>query len=214
MTISFKHGGLALFATILLLLGGFVPQALAQSDSNDVLNRLRVAYSSMDALRADFTQSVGSSSMEGTITLQGDKYRIETSDQVLVTDGNTAWAYTRDDNQVLINDYIEDVTAFAPSAFFTRYPDRFDIRVTDSETIRGARHDVLQLTPRTPDPNVREIRLFVRASDSLPARLRLVDSNGTVLTFDLRNIERNPRLATDTFQFRAPAGAEVVDLRG
>jgi outer membrane lipoprotein carrier protein len=188
-------------------------QAAAQDRSYDVLARLRASYSSMDALRAEFTQEVGGARLEGTLLLQGDRYRIETPDQVLVTDGATAWAYSKDDRQVLINDAVEDVTAFSPSAFFTRYPDRFDVQVTGSETVSGARHDVLRLTPRDSGAQVREVTLYVRATDSIPTRVRVVDGNGTTLVFDLRNIERNPRLPADAFRFVPPAGAEVVDLR-
>jgi len=189
-------------------------QASAQDRSADVLARLRASYAQMDALRAEFTQEVGGARLEGTLLLRGDSYRIETPDQVLVTDGRTAWAYSKDDRQVLINDAVEDVTAFSPSAFFTRYPDRFHVRVIGAETLSGARHDVLRLTPREDGAPLREVTLYVRASDSLPTRVRVLDGNGTALTFDLRNVERNPRLPADAFRFTPPAGAEVVDLRG
>lgn len=187
--------------------------AQAQDRSSDVLARLRASYAQVQALRAEFTQEVAGARLEGTLLLQGDRYRIETPEQVLVTDGTTAWAYSRDDRQVLINHAVEDVTAFSPSTFFTRYPDRFNVRVTGTETLNGARHDVLRLTPREAGAPVREVTLYVRASDSLPTRVRVLDGSGTTLVFDLRNIERNPRLPEGAFRFTPPPGAEVVDLR-
>jgi outer membrane lipoprotein carrier protein len=207
------RGLAALLAALFILPVLFSGQAAAQSTSDEVLQRLRAAYGSLEALRADFVQTAGSATIQGTIVLSGDRYRIEMPGQVLVTDGSTAWAYSSDDNQVLVNDHTADAQAFTPSTFFTQYPERFRVEVTGSENLGGVRHDVLQLTPRQADPYVRDVVLYVRSSDSLPTRVHLVDNGGATMSFELRNIERNPRIATDTFTFRAPAGAEVVDLR-
>ena len=196
-----------LFATVLS-----AGQVSAQS-GDGILDRLRARYESTDALRAHFTQTVGSASMEGTLTMRGDAYRIETGDQTLVTDGTTAWVYSKSEKQVLVNDAVADETAFSPADFFTNYPDRFDVTVQGSESIGGVRHDRLKLTPKESGSFLREVTLFVRASDALPTRVQIVDGNGTRVAFDLRDVEVNPRLSNDVFRFVAPQGAEVVDLR-
>ena len=201
-----------LLGLLALLTVPFAGQALAQQNA-DVLDRLRARYESLDGLRATFTQRVGSATMEGSIALRGDAYRIETADQTLVTDGATSWVYSKTDRQVLVNDAVADETTFSPADFFTHYPDRFDVRADGTETIGGLRHDRLRLTPKNADAFLQEVTLFVRATDALPTRVRIVDGNGTTVLFDLQDVEVNPRLAEDTFRFSAPAGAEVVDLR-
>jgi outer membrane lipoprotein-sorting protein len=200
---------LGLLALIVVLTAG---QAYAQR-GGDILDRLRERYESTDALRARFTQTIGDASMEGTLTLRGDAYRIEMSDQTLVTDGTTSWVYSKPDQQVLVNDVIPDETAFSPADFFTHYPDRFDVSVAGSETLDGARHDRLTLTPKSQDSFLREVTLFVRSTDALPTRVQIVDGNGTRVAFDLRDVEVNPRIGSDVFRFVPPAGTEVVDLR-
>ena len=199
--------GLLALVTVL-----FTGQVHAQS-GDDLLDRLRERYESTDALRARFTQTIGDATMEGTLVLRGDAYRIETGDQTLVTDGETAWVYSKLDEQVLVNDAIEDETAFSPADFFTNYPDRFDVEVIGSEVIDGARHETLKLTPKNDDAFLREVTLFVRSTDALPTRVQIVDGNGTRVAFDLLDVEVNPTLGGDVFRFDAPIGAEVVDLR-
>lgn len=201
---------LGLLALVAVLTAG---QAHAQNGGDDILDRLRERYESTDALRARFTQTVGDASMEGTLILRGDAYRIEMADQTLVTDGTTSWVYSKPDRQVLVNDAIADETAFSPADFFTHYPDRFAVTVAGSETIGGVRHDRLTLTPKSEDTFLREVTLYVRTSDALPTRVQIVDGNGTRVAFDLRDVEVNPRLSADVFRFVAPEGAEVVDLR-
>ena len=199
--------GLLALVTVL-----FTGQVHAQS-GDDLLDRLRERYESTDALRARFTQTIGDATMEGTLVLRGDAYRIETGDQTLVTDGETAWVYSKLDEQVLVNDAIKDETAFSPADFFTNYPDRFDVEVIGNEIVDGARHETLKLTPKNDDAFLREVTLFVRSTDALPTRVQIVDGNGTRVAFDLQDVEVNPTLGGDVFRFDAPIGAEVVDLR-
>jgi outer membrane lipoprotein carrier protein len=202
---------LAAFVFLLpVLIGG---QAFAQASSDEVIERLRASYETIDALQATFTQHGGGTTIEGTIILSGDRYRVELADQVLVSDGATAWAYSSIDNQVLINRHIDDAGAFSPSTFFTQYPEHFNVQPGGSEIIRGAGHDVLRLTPRQRDMQVRDVTLFVRTSDSIPTRVRITDMQGGTLVFELTDIEKNPRLPAGTFQFRAPSGTETIDLR-
>lgn len=200
---------LAVFALAIVLFAG---QSRAQS-GDDLLDRLRERYESTDALRAHFVQTIGDATMEGTLVLSGDAYRIDTADQTLVTDGETAWVYSKLDQQVLVNDAIEDETAFSPADFFTNYPDRFDVAVIGTEEIDGTRHDKLRLTPNNADAFLREVTLFVRSTDALPTRVQIVDGNGTRVAFDLQDVEVNPTLSSDVFRFVAPSGVEVVDLR-
>ena len=195
-----------------LLTVAFTGQARAQ-DADAVLDRLRERFETTDALRARFSQTVGAQTTAGTVVLSGDRYRIETPQQTLVTDGETAWAYTARDNQVLVNDVLEDETAFSPTAFFTRYPDRYDVTLRGSESLDGVRHDVLRLRPTTDEAFVEEVTLWVRQRDALPTRIRVVDRNGTELLFELDDVEVNPPLAADTFRFTPRPGTEVVDLR-
>lgn len=203
---------MASVAAALLAIVLFTGQAQAQA-SDDLLDRLRMRYETTDALRAHFTQSVGETTMQGTLVLRGDAYRIETPDQMLVTDGTTSWVYSKADGQVLVNDAVADETTFSPADFFTHYPDRFDVRVASSETLDGVRHDVLRLTPKNDDAFLREVTLWVRSADTLPRRVLIIDGNGTRLVFDLRDVEVNPPLRSDLFRFVPPRGAEVVDLR-
>ena len=203
---------LAALALVALMAVPFAGQARAQT-SDAVLDRLRARYESMDALRAEFTQRIGDAEMVGTLALRGDAYRIDTGDQILVTDGTTSWVYSKPDNQLLVNDAVADETTFSPADFFTHYPDRFHVTVEGQEAIGGVRHDRLRLVPKTDNAFLREVTLYVRSTDALPTRAVLADGNGTTVTFDLRDVEVNPRLSDDTFRFVAPDGAETVDLR-
>ena len=206
-----------LLLTLTVLLAG-QPLAFAQS-GEDVLHRLKTKYDSITALRAEFTQSMesqfldASESFSGTLILQGEKYRVETVAQTIVTDGRVTWIYNEDENQVLVNDYTEDETTFNINDFFQNYDTAYDIGASEKTTRGGEVHYELALTPKSRDSFFRTVTLWMRDRDNLITRVRVLDVNDIQMTFDLKDILLNPALSPETFLFTPPDGAEIVDLR-
>jgi chaperone LolA len=205
---SARRAAVALAAALVLFAG----RAEAQT-ATAIAQRLQQRYQALDALKADFVQNVGGSTLRGTLTVRGDAFRIELPDQTLVSDGSTLWSYTPDDNQVVVQDYSEDDLGFSIGMVFTDYLQVFRPTGATRATISGVRHDVLALVPRTDGSPVRDATLYVRSSDAVPTRVRVHDVEGRTLAFDLSNVQLNPRLGADAFTFRYPRGVEVIDLR-
>jgi len=186
--------------------------ATAQS-ADAVAQRLSRQYQAVRSLQADFTQVLGGQTLRGTISVSGDAFRIQLPDQTLVSDGATLWSYSSEDNQVVVQDYRPQDMGFSVGQLLTDWTRQFRVTGASRATVGGVAHDVLALVPREAGSSVRDATLYVRSSDAVPARLRVHDVNGHTLAFDLRNVRLNGRLPSGTFSFRAPAGAEVVDLR-
>lgn len=203
-----------LFGALLLLGALAVTDAAAQSQTPEMIaRRLQQRYGAIETLRASFVQTAGGQRLQGTLSVRDDAFRLDLGSQVLVTDGSTLWSYSRDDEQVVVQDYEPARVGFSVGQLFTNYLDVFRVTGASRATIGGVRHDVLTLRPREAGSSVRDATLYVRSSDAVPTRVRVHDTSGGTLAFDLRNVERNVRLASSTFQFSAPGGTEVVDLR-
>ncbi len=187
-------------------------QASAQS-SDQVAQRLRARYRAVQSFQADFTQTLARQTLRGTVSVRGDAFRIELPDQTLVSDGRTLWSYSREENQVVVQDYRPQDMGFSVGQLLTDWGRQFRVTGASRATVAGVRHDVLALVPREAGSSVRDATLYVRSSDAIPARVRVHDVSGNTLSFDLQNVRLNGRLPSGTFTFRAPAGAEVVDLR-
>jgi len=190
----------------------FAGQPRAQ-DANAIAQRLQQRYRALDALQADFVQTVGGTTLRGTLTVRGDAFRIELPNQTLVSDGVTLWSYSPEDNQVVVQDYAEEDLGFSIGMVFTDYLQVFRPTGATRATMNGVRHDVLALVPREAGGPVRDATLYVRSSDAVPTRVRVHDVEGRTLAFDLSNVRLNPRLSSDAFTFRYPRGVEVIDLR-
>ena len=211
---SLVTGVLSLLVAVLLL----VPGARAQ-DAEDVFERLKDKYESIESLRAEFSQTMSSSYMDeeatshGLLIASGEKYRVETEGQTLVTDGRVTWVYMPSQQQVLINDYSEDEQTFSVNEFLFDYDEKFELSNVQSTAIDGELHYVMSLEPKSRDAFFTEATLSMRARDNLVTRLQVVDVNGTTMVFRLTNIQINPPLESGVFSFTPPEGAEVVDLR-
>jgi outer membrane lipoprotein carrier protein len=114
-------------AVLLVLFTGHLTSGalmLHAQSPEEMLGRLKATYRSDVAIQADFSQHLTSPDgerlpgVEGTIVLLGDRYRVDTDGQTLVTNGETTWIHNRYENQVLVHDYVDDPSTF--SLFDTR----------------------------------------------------------------------------------------------
>jgi outer membrane lipoprotein carrier protein len=133
--------------------------------------------------------------------------------QSIVADGQTLWLYDVDLNQVTARKQAQ-VLGSTPAALIAAAPDLRALRA-DFNLSAAPEQDGLQwvqATPKAKDGQLQSIRVGFRANDrgTELAALEILDSFGqrSVLTFS--KVELNPRLAGDAFQFKPPAGADVI----
>lgn len=202
------------------LLAALAPaSAMAQNATGDaLLARLQTRYRSLSGLRAQFTQTMqaegaAAQTFSGTLTAQGNRYRVEAGPQVFVTDGRTTWMYDRRRNQVVVNRYVANQTAFSPTTFFGSAGQRFRVTNVRSTGSGAAQVHTLTLAPRSQSEMFQTVTLTMRNADNTVSRVEMQDANGTAMTYELRNLQLNPRIPASTFTFASPRGAEVVDLR-
>lgn len=206
----------------LLLIGLIVGLGLplsASAQEAPSLETLQARYDRLEGLQATFTQVTssefagGSTQLEGTVLLAGNKYRVETPSQTVVTNGTTTWIYSPADSQVVVNDADAEASTITPQAFLTTSAQAYDVTSTRSASRQGTPHHVLSLTAAGSSARFEEATLWVRRSDQIITRLRATDRNGSTLDLRLRDIRVEPSLDEASFSFSAPRGVEVVDLR-
>lgn len=199
----------------LLLLG--LPVGKAQDALS--LEALQARYDRLGTLRASFTQVIGSTfaddstRIQGRVLLAGNKYRVETPSQTVVTNGETTWIYSPADSQVVVNDAGSQESTVTPQTFLTASAERYEIESSRTDTRSGTPHTVLSLKATAQSARFRKATLWVRQSDRIVTRLRATDRNGSTLDLRLHDIVVDSTLEGTPFTFSAPDGVEVVDLR-
>ena len=213
------RNGFLLIATVLSL-----GCSAVRADGLDSLERF---VKGVKSGHAEFTQVVSAPARTGetakTRTSSGsfafsrpDRFRFDYRKpfaQTIVADGTTLWMYDADLNQVTARKQA-DVLSATPAALVASAPDLAVLRndyVLKSEPEKDGLQWVLA-TPKTKDGQLQAVRVGLRAGDGTPtlAVLDILDSFGqrSVLTFAKSDV--NPALSADVFQFKPPAGADVI----
>jgi outer membrane lipoprotein carrier protein len=191
------------------------------------LNSLEVFVKTVQTGRADFTQVVTAPAKDGQAP------RVKTSngtfefsrpsrfkflykkpfEQSIVADGQTLWLFDADLNQVTANKQSK-VLGSTPAALIAAAPDlralQADFTLADAPDKDGLQW--VTATPKSKDGQLQTVRVGFRAGEKTAdlAALEILDSFGQRSLLSFSKVEVNPRLPADTFQFKTPAGADVI----
>lgn len=127
-------------------------------------------------------------------------------EQLIVGDGQKVWVYDKDLNQVTVK-ALGDALGSSPAALLAGSSD-LDAAYTFSALPRDGRTDWVEAVPKDPESTFEKMRIGFRKSN--PETMQLYDRLGQVTTIRFSKVERNPRMAADTFRFVPPADADVV----
>ncbi|MFA5404341.1 MAG: outer membrane lipoprotein chaperone LolA [Ignavibacteria bacterium] len=190
---------------------------LYAQDAQEIIKNVQSKYNSIKDAQATFSQyikySSGSTqSSSGTIYIQKeDKYRIESKNEVIVTDGVTSWSYSKKKKQVVIDNYKKDGNTFSPNKFLFSYPENFYSDLDGTETVSGAECYVLKLSPRHKG-SVKSAKICVDKDENFIRKIT-INSSESSTTYTLKKITLDVGLSSSKFSFSPPEGVEVIDLR-
>ena len=202
------------FAVIFIFIFSY---SIYAQDAQEIIKNVQSKYNSVKDAQANFSQSVkyssgSSQSSSGTIYIQKEeKYRIETKNEVIVTDGTTSWSYSKKKKQVVIDNYKKDGNTFSPNRFLFSYPENFYSDLEGSETVTGIECHLLKLTPRSRG-SVKSAKIWVDKDENFIRKITIVTSESTT-TYSLKKISLDAGISSSKFSFSAPEGVEVIDLR-
>lgn len=194
--------------------------ATAQEKANDIVNKIRQTYEKLESLRSDFEQQftwslAGETQvLNGTLYLKkGDRYRVETPNQMIITDGKTVWTYALDKKQVYVDNLEKSRDNPLPRDLIVKYTRDFKPKLLRSEKFDEADCYVLSLTPSDENSFIRSVTAWIDKSTWLAVRIEQTDISDNKTVYLLKNVQRNVPLADGLFTFNIPTGAEVVDMR-
>jgi outer membrane lipoprotein carrier protein len=193
----------------------------------DALDSLETFVKTVKSGRAEFTQTVVSPPREGqaarsrnstgTFEFQRpSRFRFVYSkpfEQAIVADGQTLWMHDIDLNQVTARPQSQ-VLGSTPAALVAAAPDLSALRA-DFDLKAAPDQDGLQwvdATPKSKEGQLASVRVGLKPGEKAPelAVLEILDSFGQRSTLRFSQFQTNPALPASTFQFKPPAGADVL----
>lgn len=189
----------------------------------DGMQSLEAFMARTQAGRADFTQVVTSPPRDGkaerskTSTgtfefLRPGRFKfvyLKPFEQTIVADGKTLWLYDADLNQVTQRAQAQALGT-TPAALLASAPDLKALRADftlESAPAKDGLEWVLA-TPKAKDGQLQSVRVGFEGNQL--AALDILDSFGQRSLIRFTGLQSNPALAATAFQFKPPAGADVV----
>ena len=201
---------------------------LAQTPNADALSSLSLFLKQTQSGRAQFTQVVISpakadqaprrKTSSGTFEFhRPQQFRFAYQKpfvQTMVSDGQSLWLYDADLNQVTVRKQSQALGQ-TPAAFIASTG---DLKVLQAEFNLLTEPDTeglqwVKATPKQSEGAVQTIRVGLKVQgQAIPVLsvLEIVDGLGQTSRLSFQNFEVNAKLAPETFQFKAPPGAQVI----
>jgi outer membrane lipoprotein carrier protein len=201
----------------------FVIAAYASVTGATGLNSLETFVKTVKTGRADFTQVVTAPAKEGQAPrvktssgtfefLRPNRFKFlykKPFEQSIVADGQTLWLYDVDLNQVTARKQAQ-VLGSTPAALIASAPDLHALQA-DFTLAAAPDRDGLEwvlATPKAKDSQLQSIGVGLRAGELVV--LEILDSFGQKSSLRFSAFVANAPIDASSFQFKPPAGADVI----
>ena len=176
-------------------------------------------YRSIKDLSMNFTKTLKSEIFEAQKKTKGkmylknpDKFRIETKDEIIVTDGKSLWTYSEQNEQVIKSRLDKSRNIFKPNQYLSNFRKEYDAKLTGEETIEKVKCHVLTLTPKKKGLFIARMKIWVDKKNLLAKRIKYTDINDNQITLLFDHVKTNKNIKDTKFIFKAPEGVEELDL--
>jgi len=209
-----------LFLKIHIILLLFVSFVFADSAS-EIIEKIQEKYEELKNLSAEFVQTDqfrltgAKNETVGRIFIKnGVQYRLETEDQIIVTDGKSVWNYSVFNNQVLIDRVKEGDGSLLPRDLIYKYPREYYATLLKKENIDGEDYYLIKLDPKEDVHGfIRTMKILVNTESYIISKIEYTDFNENVSSFEIKKVDGETSLPESLFKYEIKEGTEVVDLR-
>jgi outer membrane lipoprotein carrier protein len=209
---------------LILITALILPVILIKAQGSDkkadeILDRVSKKMQNYQTMRIEFTYIMENTeekikeSKQGSIYVEGEKYRLYIADQMVISDGVTVWTYFKDANEVQINE-IDPDDENTPMKMLTGYNKNYKSKLIREMPKGGKTVIIIDLTPNKTQ-SFYKIRLEIDKANDHIASSTIYDKNGSTFTYVVDKLHENPRIHPSRFTFNPADYPEVIvtDMR-
>lgn len=204
---------------IFLLFPVLLPLALSgqsQADTKSMMERVSKKLQSYTTIKADFSFTLSNQeekiddTHEGSLFLNGSKYRLKIMGILAICDGETLWTVNEELKEANIIDP-EENDMFNPKSIFTLYENNFKY---EQVSVAGDKITV-DLFPAEKQETYSKIRMDVLKSKDQIDKVIYYSADGNQYIIQIKSLSANLPAEDKMFQFDAKQfpGVKVFDMR-
>ncbi len=205
---------------VLLVFSFWGLQAQSKKEAEKLMESVINKIASYNNFEADLSYTMVNTEMNidekktGKIYVAGDKYRIEMSGQMIISDGKTLWTYLEDSQEVMVSNVEDNDESISPTKILTSYNKDYDARFDKDATYKNSNLKLIVLKP-SKGKNFEKMSVLVNEKKMMLENFSVYDQNGNVFTYHIIDLKPNLDLPKGTFTFdpKKYPDVEVVDMR-
>lgn len=213
---------------IFLLLAFVTSLAFAQKapkpvdkSADKLLSIISNRYKNFKTIKADFIYSIESKAeqinekQKGSIYVKGNKFRLDIAEQVILCDNKTIWTYSKEVNEVQVNNYDPKKAPIKLDDLFTMYDKGFLSKIIETKKEGKSEMVMVELTPKDKKKNFFKIKLTIDKTNQTIVKSSVYEKSGAIHTYTVTNQVPNIKLDDKFFVFdvKKYPKCEVIDLR-
>lgn len=196
-------------------------QVAKQNDAEKLIERISKRYKAFKTIKADFVYTIENKQQKsvekqkGNILVKGNKFRLDIANQLIICDNKTIWTYSREVNEVQINNYTPKEGAIRMDDIFTMYGKGFIYKTLETKKEGNKEIVMMELTPKDKKKKFFKIKLTVDKTNQTILNSQVFEKTGTIHNYSVTNQVPNIKFEDNQFVFdvKKYPGVEVIDLR-
>lgn len=202
---------------------GFISISSAQVDdakARKILNDVSAKAKNYKNMKFDFTYRMEDKahnideSLKGSVTLEGDKYRLEFMGRTIISDGSTVWSYDPDAEEIQISNVSKDADAFNPGKLLTSYDESYRSKLIKTKKEDGKEFYIIDLYPKK-GKSFYKIRLKIDKKALQIVSGTVFGKDNVTYTYSIDKFSNDVATTANFFTMNTKdyPDADVVDLR-
>ena len=212
-----------IYSLSLLLIFGMVAEAQKNDpDAKKILDGVSAKFKSFKTVQANFTYSVENSdgkslsSKNGTVSMEGTKYRVNFNGQEIYCDGITVWNYDKSSNEVTVSKLDAANGTITPQKLFTNFYDKDFLYTLNGVKKQGNKTlQEIQMTPTDKSKSFHTVYLLIDKISKTIYSTKVLEKTGDRYSYTVTSLKPNLPMDDKSFVFDKSKypGVEVVDLQ-
>jgi outer membrane lipoprotein-sorting protein len=198
-------------------IGLFAQKSLGQAKSGNaeksdpqsasILNKVNTQYASYKSMQLDLKVTIEDGNLKeeipGKVSVQGNKFRIDSKDQLIISDGKTNWVYLKEAKELQIsNPDPDDVAMFSsPDKLLKSYQKDFISAYAGTVTYKGKTVHAIEFKPKDGNSEYSKIRVYIDKTSFNVLQIRIFDKSNIRYSIEIEKFVKNPTLSSTHFKF-------------
>ena len=183
--------------------------SIFQSDLNsiEILNKVNEKYAVYQSIEFDLVVTVADGdykeTQEGKVYVKGNKYKIVSEDQEIVSDGKTNWVYLKRLKELQISEASpDDIALFSsPDKLLKSYEKDFTSTLIGEATEGGKVVYKIEFKPKDRNSEYSKVRATITKNTFTINKIKVFDKSNIHYTVTVKSFVPNPSLEDNLFTF-------------